>query len=64
MSHKYKKIYSETDERSQHYGILFANGRRWAEQRKFLAQYLANSKDKINEIVTDEAFQLINQVRC
>ena len=57
-------FFSETDEQSQHYGILFANGRRWAEQRKFLAQYLASSKDKMNEIVSDEAFQLVNQVWC
>ena len=57
-----QELSSETDERSQHFGILFSNGKRWAEQRKFLAQYLASSKDRMNEVVNDEAFQLVNQV--
>ena len=57
-----QEFISETDERSQHFGILFSNGKRWAEQRKFLAQYLASSKDKMNEVVSDEAFQLVKQV--
>ena len=57
-----QELFSETDERSQHFGILFSNGKRWAEQRKFLAQYLANSKDKMDEVVSDEAIQLVNQV--
>jgi len=44
------------------FGIVFASGKRWAEQRKFLSQYLASSKDSFDDIIGDEASRLCNQV--
>ena len=54
--------FSKTDEEGQLYGLVFANGKRWLEQRKLFAQYLAGSKDKINEIVGDEVSRFCNEV--
>ena len=55
-------FFSKTDEEGQLYGLVFANGKRWLEQRKLFAQYLAGSKDKINEIVGDEVSRFCNEV--
>ena len=51
------------DQDGNTYGIVLASGKRWAEQRKFFSQYLANSKDSFDDIIGDEASRLCNHVR-
>ena len=53
--------YRPTDREGNTYGIVLASGKRWAEQRRFFSQYLANSKDNFNDIIGDEASRLCNQ---
>ena len=55
------RTYRPTDVEGNTYGIVLASGKRWAEQRKFFSQYLANSKDSFNDIIGDEASRLCNQ---
>ena len=62
LKQRYIFFFSKTDEDGQLYGLVFANGRRWLEQRKLFAQYLAGSKDKIDEIVGDEVSRFSNEV--
>ena len=55
--------YRPIDQEGNTYGIVLASGKRWAEQRKFFSQYLANSKDSFDDIIGDEASRLCNHVR-
>ena len=51
-----------TDEEGQLYGFALTSGKRFSEQRKIFSQYLANSKNKFDEIIGDEASLMCNQV--
>ena len=51
-----------TDEEGQLYGFAVASGKRYVEQRKLFMQYLANTKNKFDEIIGDEASLICNKV--
>jgi len=51
-----------TDEEGQLYGFALTSGKRFSEQRKIFSQYLANSKNKFDEIIGDEASLMCNQI--
>lgn len=50
------------DKHGNIYGIAFANGKRWVEQRRFFSKYLAGSKQSFDAIIADQVFHLCEKV--